>query len=267
MKIITDEQIRCVKPIGKLDANSCNELDMVLAALPENGRDIILDMSECPYVSSAGIRIILMTKKRLQVTRNELFIAGMLPDVFHVFEMAGLQRVFRFEASVEASLAAIQQDSNGRPDIRDIAAGDHLLHYEHAAEASVTGQLCLSPDLLSYDELGFALGIGSLSDTAGTVAECTDFFVTLENCSGFLPLDPAAPPDFRIISDPLKTGLRVCEAISFGHKPTGSMKLTTPGMLTFTQLNNAIHSLDENTFEKGAVILRILVNQRKTIPP
>jgi hypothetical protein len=183
-----------------------------------------------------------------------------------VLEVAGLKSVFRFEAGVEAALAAIQHNSKGRPDIRDIAAGDHQLHYEHADETSVTGQLCLSPDLLSYDELGFALGIGSFSDTAGSATDCTDFFVTLENCAGFLPLDPAAQPDFRIISDPLKTGLPVCEAMSFGHTPTGSMKLTAPGMLTFTQLNNAIHSLGEKTFEKGAAILRIVVNQEKNNP-
>ncbi len=63
MKINTDEQIRCVKAIGRLDTNSCNDLDNALMAIPDNGEDIILDLSECPYVSSAGIRILLKAKK------------------------------------------------------------------------------------------------------------------------------------------------------------------------------------------------------------
>ena len=117
MEIIIDETIRCIKPIGKLDANSCNDLDSALAALPENNQDVILDMSRCSYVSSAGIRILLKAKKKLFASKNELFITGTVPDVFHVFEIAGLHRVLRFEANVNAALAIVQAGNRNKPDI------------------------------------------------------------------------------------------------------------------------------------------------------
>ncbi len=266
MEIIIDEKIRCVKPIGKLDANSCNDLDSALAALPENNQDIILDMSRCSYVSSAGIRILLKAKKKLLAGKNELFITGIVPDVFHVLEIAGLHRVLHFEATVEAALAVIQAGSKNKPDIKDLSAGDHQLVYEHMATDEITGQLCLKSDILSYQELGFALGFGSFSDTSGDNTDCDDFFVTFENCSGILPLNPDMHPDFRIISNPDKTGLPVCEAISLGHNPTGSIKLTTPGILTFKQLNNAIETLREKTFSANSILLQVLANREKNKP-
>ena len=266
MKIITDEKTRCVKIIGKLDANSSNDLDIALMAMSENGLDIMIDLSECPYVSSAGIRILLKAKKKLQTSQHELFITGIIPEVFHVLEIAGLHRVFRFEANVEAALAIIQSGWKKKTDIKEISVDHHRLIYQPTTNENLTGQLCLAPEILTYHELGYSLGFGSLSDATIAGTDCNDFYVTLENCSGFLPLNPATDPDFRITSDPLKTGLSVCEALSFGHLPSGSMKLTAPGILTFIQFTKAIQYLRAEVFAKKSVALMVLANMDKNQP-
>ena len=261
MKIITDEKTRCVKPIGRLDATNSNELDLALMALPENGQDVIVDLSECPYVSSAGIRILLKATKRLRSGHHELFIAGVVPEVFQVFEIAGLHRVLRFEASVGNSLAIIQSAQKSKTVARDIYAGNHQLAYQPTGEDKITGQFCLSTEILSYHELGYTLGFGSLSENPATDKDVTDLFVSVENCCGFIPLDPSTDPDFRIASDPVKTGLSVCEALSFGHQPTGSLKLATPDKLTFGQLKNVIRELKETVFSKNSIFLLVMANR------
>jgi len=266
MEIITDEKIRCVKAIGRLDANSCNDLDQALMALPEKDHDIMLDLSECPYVSSAGIRILLKTKKRLHAGQNELFLTGVVPEVFHVFEVAGLKGVFRFETSVQAALTIIQSGRKIKTEMTVINVDHHQLVYQPTGEELHTGQLCLAPEILSYHELGFALGFGSLSDIVSNSPGGTDFFVTLENCSGFLPSDPATDPDFRIASNPLKTGFPVHEALSFGHQPSGSLKLTAPGILTFSQFNTALRFLREEILLKNGITLVVLANSDKNNP-
>jgi anti-anti-sigma factor len=107
MEIITDEKIRCIKPVGRLDANNSNEFDNALLRLQESGKDIVIDLSQCHYLSSAGIRILLKTNKRLHSSNNELFLAGVVPDVLQVLEIAGLKSLLHFEASVEDALATI----------------------------------------------------------------------------------------------------------------------------------------------------------------
>ena len=266
MEIITDEKIRCVKPIGRLDANSSKDLDLALMALPENGQDIIIDLSECSYLSSAGIRILLKTKKKLQSGQNELFVTGVVPEVFHVLEIAGLHRILHFEANIKAALAVIQSGRKNKTDNTEIAVGHHHLVYQPKGGDKITGQLCLATEIVSYHELGYSIGFGSLSSPIATNTDCTDFFAVLENCAGFIPLHHSTDPDFRITSDPLKTGLSVCEALSFGHRPTGSMKLTTPGKLTTGQLDDAINLLREDTFSKSSVILLVVANFDKSEP-
>jgi anti-anti-sigma factor len=266
MEMVIDDKIRCIKPIGKLDANTSNDFDKGLMALPENGQDIIVDLSECPYVSSAGIRILLKTKKRLSAGQNELYLAGIAPDVFHVLEIAGLHHVFKFESNVEKALAMVGFNRKNRTDLTEISVEHHRLVYQQTGEDNLTGQFCQAAEIVSYHELGFAFGFGSMSNPSPADTDCPDFFVSLEHCSGFLPLNKSADPDFRISSVPAKTGLPVCEALSFGHMPTGLLKLTLPGILTFSQLNNALLSLRENTFSKPSLLLQVIANLDKNGP-
>ncbi|MEI7501167.1 MAG: STAS domain-containing protein, partial [Bacteroidota bacterium] len=266
MEIITNQKIRCIKTIGRLDANSSNDLDLALMALPENGEDIIIDLSECPYLSSAGIRILLKAKKRLQPGQNELFLAGVVPDVFHVLEIAGLHRVLRFESGVEAALAIIQSGRKNMTEITEISVDHHHLVYQQTGEEKITAQLCLATEILSYHELGYAIGFGSLLNTDAGDTRCADLFVTLENCSGILPLNQSADPDFRITSDPAKSGLPVCEALSFGRQHTGSLKLTSPGILSFGQFVKAIKYLRDNSLSKNRATLMVLANLDKNEP-
>ncbi|MCK9203350.1 MAG: STAS domain-containing protein [Bacteroidales bacterium] len=266
MNIITDEKIRCVKPIGKLDANSSNDLDLALIALPENGQDIILDLSDCPYMSSAGIRILLKTNKKLQAGRNIFYIAGVVPDVFHVLEIAGLHHGLHLVTNVGAALAAIHSGRKNKPVLSEISVDHHHWIYHSTGEDKITGQLCLTNEIVGYHELGDALGFGSLSNAAAPGNGCSDFFVSLDNCSGFLPLNQSADPDFRITSDPVKTGFPVCEALSFGCHPTGSLKSSSPGQVTFSQLNNVIRYFEEDTLSKSSVILLVIANPDKNRP-
>jgi len=266
MKIITDKNIRCVKPSGRIDANSCNDLDLAIAALYENGGDIIIDLSECHYLSSAGIRILLKTRKRLLASQDELFITGVFSEVFHVLEMAGLHTGLQLEPTVEAALAVIRMRKHKKIDLREISFAENQWVYKPSGENILPGQFRVEPEIVSYHELGYALGFGSLSGKGTDGDRGTDFFAALINCSAFLPHGKNKEPDFRIISDPAKTGLPVHETLSFGSIPFGLLKLNTPEKVTSRQLFEAISHLRENDLPKDSVILVALTNQEKEEP-
>ena len=66
-KAITAEStIICV--VGKLDANTAPELENIISKEIEDTKKIILDMKDMPYISSAGLRVLLSTQKKMQKT-------------------------------------------------------------------------------------------------------------------------------------------------------------------------------------------------------
>lgn len=266
MEINKDANTRCVKLKGRLDAGSSNELDLALTAMAVDGEDIIIDMSECNYMSSAGIRILLKARKKMLSGQSELYLTGLVPDVVRVLEIAGLFSLLRIESDVDTALALVEAARQKRLGVREIAVGHHRLVYNPAVEDSISGRCLNAKQDISFSELGYALGFGSLSGTGTGSSECPDFFASLSKGVGFLPPAGSADPDFRMISDPDKAVIPVCEALSFGQHPTGTMKLTSPGILTFSQVNEAINSLKGTSFAEGSVVLRIVANFDKSAP-
>jgi anti-anti-sigma factor len=266
MQIITHSSDRCVTIRGRLDATNSNELDLVLMDLAGIEQDIVIDMTECTYVSSAGIRIFLKTKKKLLLGQSELLLAAVAPEILRVFEIAGLDNIFRFEGSLEAALSLIEAGRLRKSGVSEIAIGHHKLIYHPEGDDSIKGKYINTRKDASIGELGYALGFGSLSATEPSLSACPDFFISIKKGIAFLPPENSGDPDFRMISSAGIAIFPVCEALSFGSHPTGMLKLASPGLLTFSQVNEAVNGLIGNIFLPDSVTLRIVANFDKNSP-
>ncbi len=73
-------------------------------------RRIVLDLGGIEYVSSAGLRVLLLVAKKLRLGDGELGLCALGPAVRQVFELAGFLSIFPIEASraaaVERALAS-----------------------------------------------------------------------------------------------------------------------------------------------------------------
>ena len=82
---------------GRLDTNTSPQLDEFASDLASKGvTDIVVDMSKCEFVSSAGLRVIVAMQKRAAVG-GKLVFRGVIPDVMDVFEMTGFDKILTFE--------------------------------------------------------------------------------------------------------------------------------------------------------------------------
>ena len=266
MEIITNLNSRCVKLKGRLDAINSNELDLALIALAEIEQDIVIDMTECTYVSSAGIRILMKTRKKLQLGQSELFLAAVAPQIFRVLEIAGLESIFRFEDTLDAALAMIQAGRLRKLGITEIEIGHHRLIYHPEGDDRIHGKYFNERKDTSIKELGYAVGFGSLSDTEAGLSACPDFFISTPKGIAFLPPENSGDPDFRMISNPGKAVFPVCEALSFGFYPSGMLKLASPGLLAFSQVNEAVNRFIGKVFLPDSVTLRVVANFDKSAP-
>ena len=93
MQITTDTQgdRRTVVINGNLDSSTAPKLE---AQLDVTGvREIVVDFTECPYISSAGIRILLMAHRRMAATGGKFIARNLSPTVREVFDLTGISRV------------------------------------------------------------------------------------------------------------------------------------------------------------------------------
>jgi stage II sporulation protein AA (anti-sigma F factor antagonist) len=81
---------------GKIDGATAPALEGRLVEWLDQGETkIILDLQEVFYISSAGLRVVLMGAKRLQ-HKGRLVLAGLKPEVKEIFEMAGFDTILDF---------------------------------------------------------------------------------------------------------------------------------------------------------------------------
>ena len=83
-----------VKVSGSLNTVTSPELQAVVDALDAaTVKELYLDFAEVDYVSSAGLRVLLMANKKLHAAGSELKIASLRPSVMEVFEMTGFSDI------------------------------------------------------------------------------------------------------------------------------------------------------------------------------
>ncbi|MCF0228489.1 MAG: STAS domain-containing protein [Parasporobacterium sp.] len=73
---------------GRLDTSTSPELENELNQLQEGVTDLTFDFSKLDYISSAGLRILLTTQKKMMKI-GSMKLKGVNPDVMDVFEITG----------------------------------------------------------------------------------------------------------------------------------------------------------------------------------
>lgn len=90
----TISDIVVLRPIGALDSGSSPELERLLTdALKDGTTRLIFDFSRLDYISSAGLRVVLLAGKRLRGS-GKVALAGMNDMVRDVFSMSGFLTLF-----------------------------------------------------------------------------------------------------------------------------------------------------------------------------
>jgi anti-anti-sigma factor len=95
---------------GKLDGVTANLLEQkLMAAIEAGGRQLLLNCAELDYVSSAGLRVLLMAAKKLRLGNGRIVLSSLKPHIREVFDIAGFSTIFPIHDSDEAALRTIQK--------------------------------------------------------------------------------------------------------------------------------------------------------------
>lgn len=77
----------------------------VLEYIDRGQHKLLFDFSAVDYISSAGMRMLLSTIKKLKIVNGEMMLCGTLPNVMDVFKMSGFDHVLKICASETEALS------------------------------------------------------------------------------------------------------------------------------------------------------------------
>jgi anti-anti-sigma factor len=220
---------------GRLDAVTSPALASSLDGLVKQGGSIVLNLSECSYLSSAGIRVLLQAHKKMRSVQGELYIAGAPSEVQYVLEIAGLLNVLRVVKSTHEALDSIGKITEEVPEAREWDYRGKRYLYNPLGPDRCRALHWRGPDIAGYAELGMAAGYGMPAESGTGEAEQKGCFVTAGRTACFLPSSSRMLPDFRVAADPVRAGVLIEEALSFGTEPSGIISMTDSDFLSLEE--------------------------------
>ncbi|HKJ75713.1 MAG TPA: STAS domain-containing protein [Gammaproteobacteria bacterium] len=97
----TEREIPVLTPNGRLDTDTAPAFETALLETLTEMNRVIVDLTEVDYVSSAGLRVVLMGAKRARKAEGGLVLCGMAPSIRDVFAVSGFLKILTTAESRE----------------------------------------------------------------------------------------------------------------------------------------------------------------------
>ena len=107
----TQGSVNIVMPTRRIDQSSADEFQAALAphlaACTKGGTPLVLDFSDVEYISSVGLRVLMLAARQTGAQGGRLVIAVLQPMVREVFEISSFDLVFKIFDDVCAAVEAL----------------------------------------------------------------------------------------------------------------------------------------------------------------
>ena len=110
MSLATEKSgdVLLVQPEGQIHSANATGIEADLMAHVDKGeRKLLIDMSRLEFISSAGLRVLLVLAKRLKQESGKLVLCGLSPQVREVFEISGFLAILSATDTREEALAKL----------------------------------------------------------------------------------------------------------------------------------------------------------------
>ncbi|MBE9169708.1 anti-sigma factor antagonist [Pleurocapsales cyanobacterium LEGE 06147] len=101
------KDIKVVKLVGDVDASTAPSVQQQLVPLAELNSKILLDMTQVPYMSSAGLRMLLTLYRQTSAKDGKLVLVGLSEDLQDTMSVTGFLDFFTTGTTLEEGLAVL----------------------------------------------------------------------------------------------------------------------------------------------------------------
>ncbi len=81
---------------GRVDTTTAPELEKAIFDNIDGVKELVLDLKDMPYTSSAGLRVLLKGEKAMK-SQGKMTITNVCDDVMDIFEMTGFSDILTIE--------------------------------------------------------------------------------------------------------------------------------------------------------------------------
>jgi anti-sigma B factor antagonist len=210
---------------GRLDATSTDHLTDYLDRLVREGKYYIaLDLSRIDYLSSAGIRALVVQYKNLNALNGRFSISALSENVKEVLDMVGMTGMFVVPEVQENECAGHKEPLSVRSEWDRYAF--HLRELNAGAATAVT--CCGQPSRIVLSDYSpgdtrqvfsgqgqYALGLGAIGDSYEACRDRFGEYILFNGTAAYLPADGSKKPDYLISRGKLVASLTEVYGLHF----------------------------------------------------
>ena len=101
-------EVLIAKALDRIDGANAREFqDALQAAIDEHDGAMVLDMEDLTYISSAGLRVILLIARALQRNNNDLALCSLTGPVREIFQISGFDKIIKTHDSLADAIASV----------------------------------------------------------------------------------------------------------------------------------------------------------------
>ena len=93
-------------PVGRLDSANARTFEAIVTEKIGAGEQrMIVDFSRLNFISSSGMRVLLLAAKQLRASKGTLVLCAMQDHIHEVFRISGFDQIIPIRDSRQAALA------------------------------------------------------------------------------------------------------------------------------------------------------------------
>ena len=104
-----DEKAVIVCPLGRVDGSNVQILESAIQEQLAAGEKkmLVFDFEELNYISSAGLRVLLVTARRMQAEGGKTLFCGLAEHIAQIFEISGFNTILTICKNRSEALATL----------------------------------------------------------------------------------------------------------------------------------------------------------------
>ena len=110
LKVDKKSGITVIGIIGDLDGSSAETAQKEISENIAPGCSLIFNMEKCTFISSAGLRVLLVSAKHIKRENGKGALAGLSGDIKDVMEMTGFDHIFNNYDTISKAIEAVRKE-------------------------------------------------------------------------------------------------------------------------------------------------------------
>lgn len=99
------DDILVLLPVDRIDSSNAAGFESIITDHISKGElRLIIDFSRLNFISSSGLRVLLIAVKKLSATQGKLVLCGMQKHIQEVFTISGFDKLIPIRESRKASI-------------------------------------------------------------------------------------------------------------------------------------------------------------------